>query len=64
MDMVVAVPVERKGIKPNGIFTQIEQANLVVSLAEYGMTHGYSALFETVTLAFERYERESREMER
>lgn len=63
MAIVLAFPTTDKPKSAN-LFSQMEQANLIVSLAEYGMTHGYPALFETVILAFERYERESREMER
>lgn len=60
MAIVLAFPATDKP-KSTNLFSKIEQANLVVTLAEYGMTHGYPALFETVTLAFERYERESSE---
>lgn len=58
MAIVLAFPTTDKP-KSTNLFSQMEQANLVVTLSEYGMTHGYPALFEVVTAAFERYERET-----
>ena len=59
MATVIAFPAQRKETPVKGIFTQIAEASLVVELAEYGITHGYDALFAVVTAGFERFHRES-----